>query len=373
MKMMKKFAVVLLALLIALSACGCLHEKDEVAVTVGDVEFTSAYYLCSFLFADLTAQQKVSEALAEKEKDTSDIDYRTQKVEGKEYQKWVKEEALKTVKNNAAYRILCDKNKVELEEDVKKEITTQLENMWASYSTWFEENGVYRTTLEKYLTDTYYQSAYFEYLYGKEGTKAPTADEVTAKMVDNLVLADMLQASFTTYDQTTYEQKKLSDAEITELKNKFNTYVSELNSGKKTFEQVYHEYNKSEQSTDTEITDFGESDVAPQNRHASILGSKEAENYTSEHFDTAKAMAVGEAKVVELEESAGLVLIVKRDIIADKYYADNYDLVVRYLLKQDEFDKTIEDYVKTLKVTVDDSAVDRFEATDITEMPQMYY
>ena len=43
MKMIKRFAVVVLALLLALSACGCLHEKDEVAVTVGDLEFTSAY------------------------------------------------------------------------------------------------------------------------------------------------------------------------------------------------------------------------------------------------------------------------------------------------------------------------------------------
>ena len=46
MKMIKRIAVMLLALLLAFSACGCLHEKGEIAVTVGDTDFTSAYYMC---------------------------------------------------------------------------------------------------------------------------------------------------------------------------------------------------------------------------------------------------------------------------------------------------------------------------------------
>lgn len=374
MKMIKRFAVVVLALLLALSACGCLHEKDEVAVTVGDIEFTSAYYMCAFVFADLQGQQEVYDSLSEKDKSNAELDYRSKKIDGKEYQKWVEDEAVKTIKNNAAYRTLCKNNKVSLSDKLKESLNQEIEQMWAYYSDWFKANGVYRETFETYKTDTYYKSAYFDYLYGKEGTKAPAAEEITAKMTENLILADVLEGAFTSYDQTTGAQKTLTDAEKTELKNKFNAYAADLTAGKKTFDQVYHEHKGTEQAKeDTEITDFGESDVAPKNRHASVFGTKAVEektgsSYQSAHFDTVKAMAVGEVKVIELEDNAGIMLVVKRDIIDDKYYADNFETVVRYLLKDADFEKEIAAHVKATKCEVSDYAVGQFEANDIPEM-----
>jgi hypothetical protein len=102
-------------MLASFAAC---HPKDEVAVTVGDVEFTSAYYMCALINADNEARSLVDEALAEKkEKDdkdssststaTEEVDYYSEKVEGKKYVDWVKARAIENLKQIAAYKIKC--------------------------------------------------------------------------------------------------------------------------------------------------------------------------------------------------------------------------------------------------------------------------
>ena len=64
MKFIKKLAAVLLAAVMVLSICGC-HQKNEIAVTVGDYEYTSAYYMCALVSAYSEGQSEVYENLTE--------------------------------------------------------------------------------------------------------------------------------------------------------------------------------------------------------------------------------------------------------------------------------------------------------------------
>ena len=82
-------------------------------------------------------------------------------------------------------------------------------------------------------------------------------------------------------------------------------------------------------------------------------------------------MAVGEIKVIEVKD-VGYVLAIKQDITQDDYYLDYLDSSVRHLLKDDEFEKTIAEYVKKLTVDINDYAVDQFKVKNIKE-PQTSY
>ena len=62
MKMMKKMIALMLVAIMALSFCAC-HRKDEVAVTIKDVEFTSAYYMCALINADMEAADAAEEKI----------------------------------------------------------------------------------------------------------------------------------------------------------------------------------------------------------------------------------------------------------------------------------------------------------------------
>ena len=76
MKNIKRIFAALLCMAISLSFAGC-HKKDEIAVSVKDVEFTSAYYMCALINAYSEGQSEVRTALGDKA--TADLDFFKQK------------------------------------------------------------------------------------------------------------------------------------------------------------------------------------------------------------------------------------------------------------------------------------------------------
>ena len=360
MKNFKRIIALALVFLMAVSFVGC-HKKNEIAVTVGDVEFTSAYYMCALINADSEAKTKVQEELSEDEQSgTEEIDYYSKKIDKKDYVKWVEDKAMESLKTIAAYKLLCKENKLEISKEDASNADMYASYYWSSYGygAYFEPNGVSQATYTQYMKDSYYAETYFEHLYGAEGEKAIAADEVKTKMNDNFVVANVLTASFTS---------EMKDDEKTALKDKFNGYLAELQGGKRTFEAIYKEYNdvKEEEEESHEGHDH-EANPHPKDEYASIIGAKDT-GYDAEYYDAVKAMATGEMKIIELENNAGLVLVVKQDINADEYYLKTLDMTVRHLIADDEYEKTIEDYAKKLKAEVNDFAVGQFKVKNIVE------
>ena len=74
----------------------------------------------------------------------TDIDYYSKKVEDKDFVKWVEDTALENLKKIAAYKTLCEENKLEISEDDKKNAETYANYYWSNYgySSYFEPNGV---------------------------------------------------------------------------------------------------------------------------------------------------------------------------------------------------------------------------------------
>lgn len=352
MKNFKRIFASALVLVMALTVAAC-HPKNEIAVTVGDVEFTSAYYMCALINADSEAKSKVQEELSDDESST-DIDYYSKKVDGKDFVTWVEDTAMDSLKKIAAYKTLCKENDLEISEEDASNAETYASYYWSNYgySSYFEPNGVGENTYKQYMKDSYYSSVYFEHLYCKDGTKEIAADTVKSKMYETFVIADMLQASFS----------EKSEDEITQIKDKFNNYVTELKDGKKTFEEVYVDYNgPSEENEETESEE-----PKPKDKYASVLGPEDSA-YESDQYETVKAMAVGEVKLIELDDNAGLIIAVKQDITADSYYIDNLDLATRHLIADDEFEKDIETYAGKMKCDVNNYAVKQFKVKKIKE------
>lgn len=364
MKNIKRILAVALVLVMALSVVGC-HKKGEIAVTIGDVEFTSAYYMCALMNADSEAKAIIDEKLAEENKDKEqteeapeEVDYYSHKVEDKEYVQWVEDTAMKNLKKVAAYKTFAKKNKLELDEETASNADMYAEYYWSSYgySMYFEPNGVGQATYAQYSKDMYYSNLAFEFLYGKDGEKAVAAEDVKTKIYDNFIIADMLQGSYT--EEMTTEQKA-------DLKAKFETYVDLLNKGEKTFEEVYINYNGEQEETQTEQTEETD-EPKPADKYAQIIGA-EGTGYESEYYDVIKGLEVGTAKLIELTDGSGLMVAFKQDITADAYYLETLDMSGRHLIADEDFDKYMEDYAKKLDVEVNDYAVKQFKVKKIVE------
>ncbi|MBQ4119285.1 MAG: hypothetical protein IJD45_02725 [Clostridia bacterium] len=369
MKFIKKIAAVLLVAVMVLSICGC-HKKDEIAVTIGDNEFTSAYYMCALINAYQDGQAEVYETLTEEEQQSTDIDYFSKKIDDKSFNNWVKDRAIEILKTVSYYKSACEKAKVEIDADTRTASEYYASTIWQSYSQLFESNGVSQATFTKFFVDgapsqitdyalyymfgmgtpNDYEELYFQHLYGKDGEKEIAAKTVKKELYNNYIIADVLEVTFT-------EEQK--DAERKKIKEQFEEYEKDLKNGKTTFAKVYKEYNKI-----TDDNNLPQSDA--KDPYASIL------DITSHNYTDIKKMDTDEVKLFYDKEEGHLQLVVKKDIESDKYYLETLDTTLRHSLKDEEYLKASEKEIAKLKAEINDFAVDRFKVKDIV-IPESQY
>lgn len=353
MNTLKRFFALMLCLALVVTCFAGCHKKGEIAVKIGDVEFTSGYYACALVFADTEARAKVEADLSEDEL-SGNIKYWKYKVEDTDYTKWVENTALDTLKELAAAKTLCVKAKVELDSETISLAQSNAEYLWDTYgySALMEQNGVAKDTFITYMKDSYLADKYFEHLYGKGGEKEVAADEISKQLIENYVLVNKLEVSFS----------GLKDEEKTSKKNQFAGYEASLKDGSKSFEEIYLEYNDIS-ADEHKHEEAKEGELQPQDHHATILGSENTD-YTSDHYETAKAMALGEVKLITLDDK-GLVLLVKKDIAADPYYIEEFDTVLRQGIVGDTFTKDLEKHGKELDCDINTSSIKQFKVKNI--------
>lgn len=385
MKTIKRIAALVLVAAMVLSLAAC-HKKNEIAVTIGDVEFTSAYYMCALIGADSEAKSLVYEELSDEEKSGyTTPDYYSKKVEDKEFVTWVEDTAISELEKIAAYKTLSKENKLELDKEIVAQTESYVEYYWSSYgySAYYEPNGVSYETYKNFMMDANYAELYFDHIYGEEGTKPISKEDIKNKIYEKFLIADVLEA--------TYEEKATDDQKSA-LKTKINDYATAIKEGKMTFEQAYNDYNnikpedkkeeehdhEHEEATSSEATtsettsseskeEEKKEEPTPKDKYASVFGAEGTQGYESDYYDDVKDLGIGEVKVIELENGAGLALLVKQDIKADEYYLTALDSTVRHMLKDDEFDKEIAEYIKKMEKNVSKYAIGQFKVKKIIE------
>lgn len=362
MNTLKRIFAVMLCIALSITCLAGCHEKGEIAVTIGDVEFTSGYYACALVFSDSEARVMVEESMSKDSAVTGEIDYYEQKVDNKDYEEWVRENALNMLKDVAAVKTLCEKDKFELDAETKSLSDEEATYLWESYgySELLGPNGVSEQTFKEYMLDSYLIDEYFTFLYGKDGKNEIAADKVLKQLTDNYVLVNKIEVSFT----------DLNDEQKADKKEQLANFEKALKDGTKTFEDVYLEYNEIDKE-EHKHEEPKEGESAPKDPHATMIGNEDS-SYPSDHFEAAKKMATGEVKVITLEDDAGLVLLVKHDIAADPYYIEEYDLMLRNELEGENYAKDIEEHGKGLKCTENDFSTGQFDVEEIFYPEVMY-
>lgn len=352
----KVFSLLLCMALILTCLAGC-HKKGEIAVKIGDVEFTSGYYACALVFSDSEARSKVQENLSsdDEDVDTSSIDYYKEKIDDTDYVEWVENNTLDTLKDLAAVKTLCKEAGVELDSDTKEQSNSNAEYLWDTYgySELLEQNGVSEATFKQYMLDTYLADTYFDHVYGEGGEKEISADKLSEQLTNNYVLVNKLEVDYSS----------LSDEEKQEKNDQLAAYYEQLTNNTRTFEEIYLEFNEISADEHTH-EEAEEGELEPLDHHATVLGSEDTD-YSSDYYETAKAMAVGEVKIVTLEDSETFALVVKKDISADPYYIKNLDSVLRNDIAGDDYKDEIAEYGKKLDCDVNEYSTKQFKVKKI--------
>ena len=377
MKTLKKVLALCLALVLVLSFAGC-HQKNEVAVKAGDDTFTSAFYMCALINADMAARTKIDKAKeAEKESTSSatssttstTTDYFAEKIDGKDFETYVKDTALETLRRFVYIKRMCDEKKLTISDQDKNNSLTMTEYYWNyyGYASLFEVNGVSLATYKEYTLYSLYEDKYFKSIYGEGGDKAVSDTDIKNFLYSNYIIADVLSASVAS--------KK--DSEKALVQTDFEKYKARLESGEK-FEKIYKEYNKVKEDTNSSTTSSVASSstssttsgseenkaLAPKDSYAQIIGSKET-TYSSKHYETIKAMKTGEVKFVKDDEAGYYYLFVKGDITADPYYIEGQKEAVLNDMKFDEFDAAVNAEAAKVELETVAFAINQFKVKKI--------
>ncbi len=377
MKMFKKAAALILAVALVLTLAAC-HTKDEVAISSGDYEITSAMYSYYLVMADSEAKGVIEE---DKDIDTTKkgFSYYKQKIGDKTFEQYVKDLALENCLKHIAYQKLCDENKLTLDDDAKAAAQQQAYYYWYyyGYGSIFEANGVSYATYEKLVLNSNLSDLYFKHLYDKDGQKAVSADDIQKALDDNYAAVYMLTKDYSS------EEKPDVDA----LKADLEKYKTRYEAGED-FAALYKEYNKttdtssSTSSSSSEESSSGtssstssdaassEKEPAPQDENISIVGSADT-GVAFDKFDEVKKLEIGATTIISDTDNKVIYFIVKKDINADTYYRDEYlKSDILYMLKGDEYDKDITDYAGKLDYSVSDFAINQFKVKKINDGTQ---
>ncbi len=361
-KTVKRFVALLLALCMLLSLTAC-HRANERALSINGSGYTSAFYSCALVFADMEAQQLVLDTLGQEAYN----DYLNQTLEGVDYKTWVKNRALFNCKRLEYYKSKCESLMIPTEE-YSEETTAAADTYWTyyGYSEIMQANGVGRGTFRGYMGAEGYCNAYFDYLYGKDGEKEISQKDIDKEISANYQLADTIVEDLT----------EKTEKEIKEITEKFEKYAERIKKGEK-FEKIYAEHlgtgYEDDNKEETETFSFAQ---------ANIIGN-EGTDYENVIFSDIKDMKAGEIKVFEKKEeheheegeevdhedhtdSYALYLVYKGDINSkENTQKEDIENMVRHSLKDEEFDEANKPEIEALSLEENTNATKQFKVDKI--------
>lgn len=350
----KKILAIVLCVVFALSFVAC-RPQNEMILTVedsegNDLEIKSAFYMLYMIDSDFQFKQKVDESKGADGSPNEEIDYSKEKVDEKDYTTWVKENALKLTTEYGYTELTFDNLKLKLEKDVNDYIDYYADYYWNNgYSEISEPNGISFQTYKAYFTSSFKKDEIFKHYYYKpendetdkqKGSLRPSQEEINKAFSENYVLANSIEVQFQV------EQGVLTEEQKVEALDTLKDYKAQLDKGEK-FENIYNNFYDIKEND--ESTSEG-----PKDKLAIVYGSEKTDG-ADKAFQDVMNMKVGEVKVFEYDDK--YLLALRQDIKSDPYYLENLDGSILKLLKQDEFNKSIEENSKALKATKNEGAL----------------
>lgn len=368
MKRIISIICLVLVLCLSLGTLTACHSKDETAVTVNGHKIRTATYMCALLQADNEARTKVYEELSKAEDfdSSKEIDYWSQTVDGKDYETWVRDRALALCKTYVATLQKCEELGVKLTDEQVSNTEYYASYNWSNngYSYLYQPNGVSFETYLDYYKNSALSSAYFLSIYGKDGAKALSDDEINKAISENFDLMNYLASAFTTDDGEIKDEDTIA-AE----KAKLESYADKINNGIMTFAEASKDWNgeKEDAATgDNEVTDTdeGEEKEKPLDETAILIATADSDSsYASDYFDKVHTLEIGKATVISEDDRN--VLLVRGNLTGDPYYMKNLYNDAVSLLKYSDFEKEHDEYAQSLEASVNSYAVKRFKLKDL--------
>ncbi|MGN0601897.1 MAG: hypothetical protein ACI4I7_04225 [Oscillospiraceae bacterium] len=396
MSILKKTTALLSAVMLSATLIGC---SDTSYVLKADGNEVKAGVYISYLSTELQNQ------IYSLQQEGITSDYFSQKVDDKELSEYVADVALNNTKEFAAINAEFDKLGLKLDEETTKSISSSITDTWSQYQETYEKQGISKDSLKNISRAAAKRQAIFDYYYAEGGKEAVSDKDMINYVNDNYIRYKVLSVQKT---QTTDDSSSTED----EAKTLYEKYLKEAKTlDFDSFDQVIDEYNEyqqaqqeeSEADSATDETTTADQENSVETYEAEGEDESVAEVSEDENTDSSADESQTEDKYTNeqmsnyatvdedsLDTTYGKVLTMLKDMktdVADSYEDDYaYYIFIKgevsersedYItdedthstilseMKEDDFQKKINDLVKKITFDINDKAIERYSAENV--------
>lgn len=307
----------------------------------------------------------------------SDYDVYAQKYEEKSATDWIVDRAYEFCAEYVAVNNEAERLGVKLSSDQKSYIENMVDYYWNTYnySEKFGEMGISQNSFKACLSSNYLASEVFLKMYGENGEKAVSDDDLFKFLTDNYARVKYYPFSKSVSDSDSDKEGQLKALETTakDLIGLMNAEGGSFDSIISEYEKLQEEINSSKNSdsdtSDTDTETDEDTSFEPMNTDT------EADPYERETLIYKEAVSPSEDFVKMVfekkpsdynkpffyEDSSNYYVVEILDVNGRKdYIKDNHDTVLSNY-KYEEFNDYISELAKNLKVEKNNSAIKRYE------------
>jgi hypothetical protein len=231
---------------------------------------------------------------------------------------------------------------------------------YPNYEAMLSANGIGKNTYKEMQLGYAYSDAYFEFLYGEEGSKAVPEADMKAVYNESYRTVFMLYSDLSQFS---------TDDEKTEEKARLDAFKTRLDNGESIVD-IYNEFNS--------LT--GDNAVKEEKDVISIIADAEVDsNYGFEDFSAVKELSVGQTTAFDQAEhedhdhSTSYYFVIKvidtTDMVVDTEenttIFDTVKASIRWSLKEEEYNTDIATYAASLTPEVNKRAIKPFKVESI--------
>lgn len=363
MNFLKKVAALLLAVMILVSTTACGSKDESWSYKVGDTQLSKGIYM----FALLSYYSQAQTLASEDEKYDANKSFLNIKVQGEndespiKAKNWIVEKTDEMCRAMLVVATKCKEYGIELSEETLTSIQESAQSDWTNgpyyeyYQSLGYESTPYQDILEPYgityedfeyaaYTTSELQYQLFLKLYGEGGDMEVPKDELATYFLENYTDYKYISVSLTNTvtDSESDEESTtaMTETEVANVKKELEAYVTGLNNGKMTWDDVTTDY-----QVENELTS-----------DPTVSGTEVIENsyYLSQNLiDALNSLDEGKATIVESgEDTSAVMYIIYKGKIADQQatYIDDETYVEGVLVDCKSTD--FSDYIDSLTDTI---------------------
>ena len=350
MNRLKKIAAAALAAVVLAGTTACSGDVSW-AAKKGDVTVAPGVYIFSIFNAYSSAGYQdgidLSKSILE------------QQIDGKDANEWMLEEAANSIKRIFLINDKMNELGLTMTDEELEAASKAGDNDWSSYSSLFSSHGISRASFDLLYGEIPAKNRkIFKALYGKGGSKEVTEADMKKYIEENYTDFSMIGASTykTNSDSSTSsgtpDTTNLTDEEKKELQQTLQGYVDKVKDGSMTMQEAADAY-KEYAELDTE-------------QLISNTVNLETAGFPDELNEELGDMEAGEVRFVDLSDSVGLYLVLRKGDIAEKSaeYLEDEDRYFEILsnIKGEEYDNAMKEEVAAYTgVTFNQAVIDKYQ------------